>query len=384
MRGQTISASAIIMLHDKTRRTLSPLVLIAILITTFCCNPYVYGFSFTPGHFYATQFFENTISEYDSSGNFLSSINIPSSSAGGSLRGLCFGPDNLLYVVVDASWNLNVIAVNSSGSIEMKYQYPGFAISGNATYGRIDFDKNGHFFVSGGSGIAKFDTGIASSGAPFSGLGGVFDIKVMPDGNMLAVTSYDLYEVNPGGITRTIATGTRLVDARGVEYDSVNNVIYVSMLGYSDFFDRILKFNAATGALLGNVYYWYACDLFIDSTSRLIAGSSSQVPGIFNKDLVNLGSFTGSTKTFITQYTAKPAAPPIAIANGPYTIYAGDTLTLNASGSTDDDNDIISYQWDLDDNNSFETDAGNQPVFDVNFAYLQSLGLSPATLIISI
>jgi hypothetical protein len=68
-------------------------------------------------------------------------------------------------------------------------------------------------------------------------------------------------------------------------------------------------------------------------------------------------------------------AVPVANADGPYTIYAGDTLTLDASGSTDEDNDIISYQWDLDDDGSFETDAGNKPVFDVDFAYLQSLGL---------
>jgi len=70
-----------------------------------------------------------------------------------------------------------------------------------------------------------------------------------------------------------------------------------------------------------------------------------------------------------------PNQPPVANADGPYTIYVGDTLTLDASGSTDNDNDIVSYLWDLDDNNSFETDAGDQPVFDVNFAYLQSIGL---------
>jgi len=70
-----------------------------------------------------------------------------------------------------------------------------------------------------------------------------------------------------------------------------------------------------------------------------------------------------------------PATPPIADADGPYTIYVGDTLTLDASGSTDDYNDIVSYVWDLDDNGSFETDAGGQPVFDVNYASLQSLGL---------
>jgi hypothetical protein len=68
-------------------------------------------------------------------------------------------------------------------------------------------------------------------------------------------------------------------------------------------------------------------------------------------------------------------SPPIADANGPYTIYVDDPLTLDGSGSTDDDNDIVSYMWDLDDNGTFETDANDQAIFDVNYTYLHSLGL---------
>ncbi|MHC4658536.1 MAG: PKD domain-containing protein [Planctomycetota bacterium] len=75
------------------------------------------------------------------------------------------------------------------------------------------------------------------------------------------------------------------------------------------------------------------------------------------------------------EYIPEAATPPVADADGPYTIYVGDTLTLDANGSTADDNDIVSYMWDLDDNNSFETDAGSQAILDVNYTYLQSLGL---------
>jgi probable HAF family extracellular repeat protein len=81
----------------------------------------------------------------------------------------------------------------------------------------------------------------------------------------------------------------------------------------------------------------------------------------------------GYSRAFLL--TPEPAMPPIADADGPYSIYVGDTLTLDASGSTDDDNDIVSYMWDLNDDGSFETDAGGQAVFDVNYPYLQSLGL---------
>ncbi len=81
------------------------------------------------------------------------------------------------------------------------------------------------------------------------------------------------------------------------------------------------------------------------------------------------------SSTLILEPTTEPTTPPVADADGPYTVFVGDILTLDASDSTDDDNDIVSYMWDLDDNNSFETDAGGQAIFDVNYAYLQSLGL---------
>ncbi len=76
-----------------------------------------------------------------------------------------------------------------------------------------------------------------------------------------------------------------------------------------------------------------------------------------------------STWPLVTPY------PPAADADGPYTIDVGDPLSLDASGSFDNDFDITSYKWDLDDDGVFETNAGGQDVFDVDYAYLESLGL---------
>lgn len=67
--------------------------------------------------------------------------------------------------------------------------------------------------------------------------------------------------------------------------------------------------------------------------------------------------------------------PPIANASGPYSVFVGDTLTLDGSGSTDPDGDIVSYLWDMDYDEIFETDAGGQAIFEVSYSYLQSLGL---------
>jgi hypothetical protein len=67
---------------------------------------------------------------------------------------------------------------------------------------------------------------------------------------------------------------------------------------------------------------------------------------------------------------------PVAQADGPYTIWVGDPLILNASGSTDLDDDIVSYMWDLDDDGVFETDAGDQPFFVIPYASVEALGLT--------
>jgi hypothetical protein len=268
----------------------------------------LYGFDFTAEHFYATQYFSKAISEYSPSGTLLDTITISSLSSGESLKGLCFGRDNLLYATVVASSQLSVIAINHSGQVQMKYQYPGtFYASGNISYGKIDFDNSGHFYVGGASGIAKFNVGDVSSGTMFSNPGSVYDLKTLPNGNMLAVTGYDLYEIGPTGSIVRDVSNVYFVDNRGVEYDPQNNVIYVSMLGYSYFYDKILKLNADTGQLIDNVTYNYADDLFLAKDGRLIAGSRTQSPGIFNKDLDYLGSFSGSEKMFVTQYIPEPA-----------------------------------------------------------------------------
>ena len=70
-------------------------------------------------------------------------------------------------------------------------------------------------------------------------------------------------------------------------------------------------------------------------------------------------------------------SPPDANANGPYTVFVGDTLTLDANGSTDADGDIVSFLWDLNDDGDgiFETDAGGEAIFTVDYSYLESLEL---------
>ena len=55
-----------------------------------------------------------------------------------------------------------------------------------------------------------------------------------------------------------------------------------------------------------------------------------------------------------------PNEPPVANADGPYTVPEGSTVMLDASGSTDHDGpaDIVSYNWDLDDDGLFDDASG--------------------------
>ena len=50
--------------------------------------------------------------------------------------------------------------------------------------------------------------------------------------------------------------------------------------------------------------------------------------------------------------------PPVAEAGGPYEVTEGTSVTLDASGSTDPDDNIVRFEWDLDGDGAFDDAAG--------------------------
>ncbi len=78
---------------------------------------------------------------------------------------------------------------------------------------------------------------------------------------------------------------------------------------------------------------------------------------------------------YIDGFFFGPTLVVVAATPGYYEIDVGEALTLDASGSVWD---ITSYEWDLDDDGVFETNAGDSAIYEVSYGYLESLGLGPA------
>ncbi|MBI1927936.1 PKD domain-containing protein, partial [Candidatus Poribacteria bacterium] len=58
------------------------------------------------------------------------------------------------------------------------------------------------------------------------------------------------------------------------------------------------------------------------------------------------------------------AAPPTADAGGPYTGDEGSGITVSGAGSSDPDNDIVLYEWDLDNDGQYDDATGVTATFN--------------------
>jgi hypothetical protein len=255
------------------------------------------------------------ISRYEPDGAFIDSISI-SPAYGSEVRGLAFGPDNLLYATTVDGSGFKVVAIDRSGAVQSTYSGQGY-LAGDLSSGKINFARNGQFFVAGGQYLTRFDVGTTYGTSIYTN-NGVTDVKGLPDGNLLVLSNYELDELTTGGeLVRTITPSpVLLVDARGVEYDPASKTIYVSMLGYSGEEFQILRMRSS-GQIIESTYFVYAIDLLLtpdphfaagrsrpgpgSPAPRLVVGSWTQAPGIFDLTLHQTGVLDSGQQMFVTQ-----------------------------------------------------------------------------------
>jgi len=283
----------------------------------------------------------NEILQFDSAtGDF---IRVFASGGGMDTPGqMTFGPDGNLYVS-----NINEHSVGRYNGVTGEFidmfipEHAGGLWYPNA----LTFGPDGNLYVGivNGYKILRYDGVTGDYIDTFIGIhSSPHDLVFRPDGYLyVAKFQHDTvvrYDANTGAYVDTFAGGPPLENPTGIAFGPDGD-LYVSGF-YSH---NVVRYDGVSGSFI---------EEFVRSGSGGLAGAQYLL------------------------FVPEPATPPVANADGPYSIYVGDTLTLDASGSTDPDDDIVSYMWDLDDDDgSFETDAEGQAIFDVNYAYLQSLGL---------
>jgi hypothetical protein len=262
-------------------------------------------FAFVPGHYYTSNYSSLVITEYDPTGTVVGSFTVPSA-LGEEVKGLAFGPDGLLYATLSrGSAGFAVLALKSDGSVVASYAGSAFT-AGNLSFGKIAMD-NQYLYVCGGGSLTRFLLGDPSSGTTI--YPETWDVKPLSNGHLFAASQSYIDEItNSGAFVRRIQlTGNSFTDIRGIEYNPTTNILFVTHLGHSDFFDRIMRVNATTGALLSSVVFNYADDLFLDSSGNLLVGSRTQNPTFFSEDLVSGNSLNGGQQMFVTQYAPAQA-----------------------------------------------------------------------------
>ncbi len=291
------------------------------------------AFGFVPGHFYTTDAFSNTVNEMTASGVSVDSITLPASYTLG-LRGLCFGPDGMLYVVAITDGGFDVLVLDSTGTIQNTYSSAGH-IAGNVTYGKIAFATNGQFFVAADFFLEAFTPGSPNPAYVYSPTDDrVFDVKGLPSGNLLVLSGQRLDEVTTAGsLVRTITPDNiDFIDLRGVEFDPPTNRIFVAMGGECCLGPPhpLMRLNGATGHV-ELITSFYGDDLLLSNDRKLVvAVGFFNNTATFDLNLNQLGVFS-SQRMFITQMPASPAVTvPVPALSTLTTAFLGVVVVMTA------------------------------------------------------
>jgi hypothetical protein len=266
-----------------------------------------FGFSITPGDYYSSDTFSQTISHYTPTGALVDSYTF-SSSLADSVHGIQFHDGNL-FAVAEVGTGFNILKLNSNGQVTPLFQNVPLYIGGNISYGKIAVDGS-DIFVAGQNSLLKFN--LNGSGEPQTIYrdNQVYDVKVLPSGNLLVASAYSIVEITPtGSVVKQIAPNAWFTDLRGVEFDPKTSTVFATALGYSNNYFQLMAIDYNSGAIEKTVSHWYADDLFLTDGGELLVGSSAVAPQIFDLNLNGGPSLGEIPQLFVTQATPWAAVP---------------------------------------------------------------------------
>lgn len=260
--------------------------------------------------FTANSMGSNQVSHYAADGSYIDAFTL--GGVGTDVRGMAFDQNGWMYAVRAVGSGLGVTAIDSNGVVHGQYSAASY-VTGNITYGAIAMANDGKFFVASQNSLYAFTPGVTLGTAIYSN-NQVHDVKVLPNGNLMVLSAYALDEITASGVmVRHVATPW-LVDARGLEYDAVNNDIYVSMLGYTGNSFQTMRLDGSSGALEASTSFWYGSDLLLTANHQLLAGSWTMAPEFFDTDLHAIRSLGNQPQLFVSQYVPVAAVPEPASA----------------------------------------------------------------------
>ncbi len=141
-----------------------------------------------------------------------------------------------------------------------------------------------------GASLTRYTPGSPTGTVVFAGSDPVVDVDPLPSGNLLVLTYDAIHEIKTDGTEiRTINPSVRLSEGQSLAYDPQTNDIYVTMLGYTGELHQVMQLDGDTGQVKKQITFIYPEDLFLTSDARLLVGSRTQAPGIFDLNLNQIG-----------------------------------------------------------------------------------------------
>lgn len=262
------------------------------------------------GDLFTSNYASNEVRHYTATGSYINAFNL--GGTGQDVRGMAFSQNGWMYAVRTVGSGLGVTALDTNGVVQGQYSAASY-VAGNIGYGAITFGNDGKFYVASQNSLLAFTPGVAQGQVIYQN-NQVFDVKVLPSGNLMVLSAYALDEIKPNGALVRHMSTPYLVDARGLEYDAVNNDIFVSMLGYTGNFFQLMRLNASTGALETKTSFTYAGDLLLTADQQLLAGSRTLAPELFDKDLHAIHSIGNTAQLFVAQYAPGVVPEPASAA----------------------------------------------------------------------